>query len=83
MTLAVLGSLAGDRSSYRPGALRSSWKRLKDSPMLSRDMWDALREYDRRGFHPDDRDTTGLVDTWRATLFGEEGTLNSKLPGAA
>jgi len=24
-----------------------------------------------------------LVDTWRATLFGEEGTLNSKLPGAA
>lgn len=83
MTLAVLGSLAGDRSSYRPGALRSSWKRLKDSPMLSRDMWEALREYDRRGFHPDDRDTTGLVDTWRATLFGEEGTLNSKLPGAA
>ena len=28
-------------------------------------------------------DTTELVQTWRAELFGEHGTLNDKLIGAA
>jgi hypothetical protein len=34
-------------------------------------------------FHPDDSDTTELVESWRARLFGEDGSLNDKLMGAA
>lgn len=83
MTLMVLASLAGDRSSYRPRALWKSWKRVKSSAMFSREIWDILREYDQEGFHPDDRDTDELVATWRDTLFGDEGSLNSKLPNGA
>ena len=83
MSLGVIASLAGDRKTYRPGVLWASWKRLKSSPMMSRETWDILKEYDRKGFHPDDRDTDELVATWRDTLFGAEGSLNSKLPNAA
>ncbi len=42
-------------------------------------LWDQLRDYNRPDFHPDDRDTTELVEQWRAELFGEDGTLNDKL----
>ena len=31
--------------------------------------------YFRPGFHPDDRDTRALVDSWRQELFGADGTL--------
>ncbi len=72
-------SLLLDRSTYRPGRLRKSWKSFRNSPMLSRDMWDQLRDYNRPDFHPDDRDTTALVEEWRTRLFGAEGTLNDKL----
>ena len=78
-TAAVVGSLAGDWATYRPGALRTSWKRFKTSPMISKDMWAALKEYDRPGFHPDDRDTDELLEHWRAELFGENGSLNNLL----
>lgn len=83
MGLAVLGSVAGDKRTYRPGELRASWKRVRSSPILDRALWDQLREYDRRGFHPNDRDTDKLVERWRIELFGDEGSLNSKLAGAA
>ena len=33
--------------------------------------WAQLKDYDRPDFHPDDSDTTELVQTWRAELFGE------------
>jgi hypothetical protein len=32
---------------------------------------------------PDDVGTTELVEIWRAGLFGDHGTLNDKLIGAA
>ena len=41
-----------------------------------------LKAYERPGFHPDDRDTDGLVAEWREKLFGPEGTLNDRLGGA-
>jgi hypothetical protein len=50
---------------------------------LSRDLWRQLRDYNRADFHPDDRDTTGLVEIWRDRLFGEQGTLNDKLTGVS
>ena len=83
MGLAVVLSLLGDRATYRKGNLRQSWRRLKTSPIVDPKLWAQLKDYNRPDFHPDDSDTTALVETWRAELFGENGTLNDKLIGAA
>jgi len=82
MALQVGVSLALDPATYRRGNLRSSWRRFRQSPIASRALWQQLRDYNRRDFHPDDRDTTPLVEHWRSELFGEHGTLNDKLVGA-
>jgi predicted metal-dependent hydrolase len=83
MTVQIIASLLGDRITYRRGKLRSSWRRLRASPLLSRQLWEQLREYDRPDFHPDDRDTTELVERWRTELFGTDGSLNDRLLGEA
>src|SRR5436305_3987991 len=79
MAFQVFVSVLGDRETYRRGKLRRSWRRVRQSPLLTREVWRQLCEYDRPGFHPDDRDTNALVDQWRTKLFGEQGTLNDKL----
>jgi len=83
MATAIVVSLLGDRATYRRGRLRQSWRRVRRSPILDRAIWVQLKDYNRPDFHPDDSDTTELVETWRASLFGEQGTLNDKLIGAA
>jgi uncharacterized protein len=83
MGLAVVLSLLGDGATYRRGNLRRSWRRLKTSPIVDPKLWAQLKDYNRPDFHPDDSDTTALVETWRAELFGVNGTLNDKLIGAA
>jgi predicted metal-dependent hydrolase len=83
MTLQVIIALLGDRATYKPAALRRSLRRVRRSPIMRRELWDQLRDYDRRDFHPDDRDTTELVTYWREVLFGEQGTLNEKLVSPA
>jgi uncharacterized protein len=83
MGLAVVLSLLGDRATYRRGNLGRSWRRLKTSPLADTALWAQLKDYNRADFHPDDSDTTELVESWRARLFGENGTLNHKLMGAA
>lgn len=72
-----------DRETYRKGNLRKSLRRLRRSPLLSRDLWEQLKDYNRPDFHPDDRDTNELVEQWRKELFGEVGSLNDKLVGSA
>ena len=74
-TVQVVVSLLGDRASYRPGALRASWRRFRKQPIVSRAVWEQLKEYERRGFHPHDRPTQDLIDTWREELFGENGAM--------
>lgn len=83
MSATVIVSLSRDRASYDKGALRKSWREFRRSPLVSKDIWDQLRDYNRRDFHPDDRDTTALVEYWRKGLFGEHGTLNDLLITAA
>jgi len=39
----------------------------------------AYFAYFRPGFHPDDRDTTALLDAWRDRLFGDTGELRDRL----
>ena len=79
MTVQVVASLLGDRETYRRGRVRSSWRRFSRSPLVQRDIWDQLCEYDQPDFHPDDRDTSALVEHWRNALFGDNGTLNDQL----
>jgi hypothetical protein len=83
MTLQVVTSLLGDRDTYRRGALRSSWKRFTASPFMDIAVWHRLRGYNRPDFHPDDHDTTELVERDRDELFGTEGRLNGLLADAA
>lgn len=82
MTLQMAVSLAGDPASREPGRLRSSWQRFRRTPMFRREVWDQLCDYDRPDFHPDDRDTTELVERWRDELFGEQGSMVHRLAGA-
>jgi predicted metal-dependent hydrolase len=83
MTLQIVVSLLGDPESYRRRKLRASLRRFRQSPLVSRQLWEQLRDYDRPDFHPDDRDTTELVERWRTELFGEYGTLNDRLARTA
>lgn len=83
LSVQVAVSVLGDRATYRPGNLRRSWRTVRKSPIMSRALWRQLCDYDRPDFHPDDRDTTGLVKEWRERLFGEQGTLNDKLVSTA
>ncbi|HWC38918.1 MAG TPA: metal-dependent hydrolase [Acidimicrobiales bacterium] len=75
----VLLGLLGDKDTYHPARLRRSWKTFRNSPLMRKELWRRLKDYDRPGFHPDDRDNTELVSTWRQHLFGEQGSLNDKL----
>ena len=83
LAVQVIVSLLFDKATYKRGNLRRSWRKFRKSPVVSRELWDQLRDYNRPDFHPDDRDTTELVDKWRNELFGAEGTLNDKLAHSA
>jgi uncharacterized protein len=82
MAFSVFTSLLRDRATYKPRVLRASWKKFRASPFVRPEVWRQLRDYNRRDFHPDDRDTSALVERWRDELFGAEGRLNDKLAGA-
>jgi predicted metal-dependent hydrolase len=79
----TLLSLLLDPSTYRhPVRLGRSLRRVRRSPWLQRDVVRRLRDYNRRGFHPDDHDATVLLEEWRAMLFGDGGSLAGRLRGA-
>jgi uncharacterized protein len=87
----LLGAVAGsavalllDGHTYRhPIRTARSVARLRRSPWLRRDVVRRIRDYNRRDFHPEDHDATGLLDEWRGRLFGSSGTLNDRIRTAA
>ncbi|HET7523059.1 MAG TPA: metal-dependent hydrolase [Acidimicrobiales bacterium] len=84
MGLQVAISLLLDRETYKhPRKLIRSLRKFRRSPLVSRELWMQLKDYDRPDFHPDDRDTTALVTEWREKLFGQNGSLNDKLVRSA
>src|SRR5262249_54485147 len=83
MVVQVIISLLGDRDTYRPRKLVASLRRFRRPPLMSKELWRQLRGYNRSDFHPDDRDTTALVEQWREELFGQYGTLNDLLTAPA
>jgi predicted metal-dependent hydrolase len=82
LALQVLGSVLTDPATYQRGRLRRSWQRVRHSRLVSREMWEKLKDYDRPDFHPEDRDASALIDRWREELFGTSGSLSDKLIGA-
>ncbi|MEU5876344.1 metal-dependent hydrolase [Spirillospora sp. NPDC047279] len=79
--LGTLLSLALDRSAYNPLRLVPSLARLRHSPWLRREVVAHIRDYNRRGFHPDDHDTTALIAEWKTRLFGADGHLADRMKG--
>jgi predicted metal-dependent hydrolase len=78
----TLISLAMDPAARRhPLRVLRSLRRLRRSPFTSPRLLRQLFQYNRRGFHPNDRDTTQLVAEWRSRLFGSEGDLRELLAG--
>lgn len=75
-------SLALDPSARDLGRLRESFSGLRASPILSSGCARLISDYNRPGFHPEDRDTTELLSRWREKLFGPSGTLRGRLKGA-
>jgi predicted metal-dependent hydrolase len=75
----VVIGLIGDPATYRRGNLRRSWREFKAWPLLRKSFWTQLKDYERPGFHPNDRDITALVEDWRVQLFSDEGTLTPLL----
>jgi predicted metal-dependent hydrolase len=72
-------SVLGDHSSRDLRRVACSLGRLRRSPWLNRRVVRHIRAYNRRGFHPDDYDTTALVEEWRASLFGAGGPLADRM----
>jgi predicted metal-dependent hydrolase len=75
----LLSMLLTDRSTYNPVRLGRSLARLRHSPFVERDVISHLRAYSRPGFHPDDFDSTDLLERWTVELFGPQGTLADHL----
>lgn len=64
-------SIALDGNARRhPAQIVKGLGRLLTSPFVSVGAIRQLAQYHRRGFHPNDRDTTELMATWRHRLFG-------------
>ncbi len=76
-------SLSMDPAARDLRRLRVSLRKARSNPMFGKRMWRQIREYNQPGFHPEDRDTTALLEEWRERLFGAEGELNHKLKGSA
>jgi predicted metal-dependent hydrolase len=73
-------SIAKDPAARRhPVRVLRGAARLRHSPFASRRTVAQLFQYHRRGFHPNDRDTTTLIATWRDKLFGSRGELTELL----
>lgn len=80
---ALAGCIVTDRAARNPFRLAKSIVNLRTSPFARRRIALRLLEYNRIGFHPDDRDTEQLVATWREALFGADGELNRLISDGA
>lgn len=66
-------SLAGDRAAYNPLRLLRSLRAFRRSPLFSPDAVQRFRSYTRAGFHPDDWDSTEVLERWAKELFDSDG----------
>jgi predicted metal-dependent hydrolase len=79
VTFHTLLSMLADRSTYNPRVLARSIRKLRRSPFLGKEMVQAIKDYNREGFHPNDHDNTELLAYWTQELFGAQGRLAGNL----
>lgn len=73
-------SLVRDPATWRhPVRVLRSLAGVRRSPWLTAAVWHRLRDYNRPGFHPDQHDSTVVLEQWKATLFGDDGVLADQL----
>ena len=82
LALQLAAQVLKDPAARRPGALRASLKRFRRNGLFTRDVWNAIKEFEQPGFHPDQRNTDALLEEWEVRLFGDEGTMNDRLIGS-
>jgi predicted metal-dependent hydrolase len=78
-TLHTILSMLADRATYNPRTLGRSLRELRHSPFLGKEMVQAIKDYNKPGFHPNDHDNTELLEFWTKELFGEHGKLVGNL----
>ncbi|MET9487632.1 metal-dependent hydrolase [Nocardia sp. NPDC006630] len=76
--LGVAVSILSDPRSWRPIKVARQSVRLVRGPIV-KGLLKEMRPYMRPGFHPDDIDTTELLERWRAELFGAQGELVDRI----
>lgn len=75
-TLWAIWSIARDPEARRDlRGLGRSLAKVRRSPWLTKDVRKRIRDYNRPDFHPDDHDSSELLERWRTELFGEAGAL--------
>ncbi|ETZ40389.1 putative metal-dependent hydrolase family protein [Mycobacterium intracellulare MIN_052511_1280] len=74
VSIGVLLSILADPRGWRPIKVARQTRAVFRGPLVQGLMAD-LRMYLKPGFHPDDIDTTALVQQWRQELFGDDGAL--------
>lgn len=74
VVVAVLLSIITDPSGWRPFKVLRQTYGIFRGPLVKGLMRD-LRKYMKPGFHPDDIDTSSLLNKWQKELFGTEGDL--------
>lgn len=72
---AAISILGDDYARRHPIHLARSMAKLRKSPFTKMGSVKQLFQYHRRGFHPNDRETSDMISTWREKLFGKEGAL--------
>ena len=79
-TVLVLGTIfvTDSYARRRPIKVFKDGIKLLRSPLV-KGLRKDIALFGRRGFHPDDIDTTPLLDRWGSELFGEHGSLVSHL----
>ena len=77
--LALTLALIFEPAIRRPSVLLRNVRSFRASPISGKNVMDRLKLYERTGFHPNDIDTTHLLEEWRERLFGADGSLNDVL----
>lgn len=71
----LIGIALDPEARRRPGKVLRDLAKVKDSPWLTKEVRRRIRDYNRPDFHPDDHDSSELLERWRDELFGDAGAL--------
>lgn len=63
--MGLVHMLRKDKKLWRLHTWREGWKTLFAKGGILRRLWPAYKEYYREGFHPWDRDTRPLLESWK------------------